>query len=63
MVYAVKRIIIEKLVKLDNVCYYYFFKIMSTSIIILNLTICMLNYIANVNNFFYTGPRDRHGSD
>jgi hypothetical protein len=36
---------------------------MSTSIIILNLTICMLNYIANVNNFFYTGPQDRHGSD
>jgi len=36
---------------------------MSTSIIIFNLTICILNYIANANNFFYIRPRKRHGSD
>jgi hypothetical protein len=29
----------------------------------LNLTICMFNYIANANNFFYVGPWDKHGSN
>jgi hypothetical protein len=52
IIYAVKGVIIEKLMKLDNVCYFFIF-----------LNYVNFNLIANANNFFYTGPWDRHGLD